>query len=198
MRARLALRLSQQTVVLREILLKDKPAEMLSISAKGTVPVLQLGSGLVIDESIDIAYWALQQNDPEGYLALDNEQRKQTQCLVASCDGDFKHWLDRYKYADRYPEHPAEYYRQQAETFLFELEKRLQKHKFLLSNRAALADIAIFPFIRQFALVDKAWFDQIPHEKLRAWLAYYLESELFNSIMVKVATWSAEQKPIYL
>lgn len=197
MRARLALHLSKQKIILREILLKNKPAEMLSLSPKGTVPILQLENGQVLDESIDIAYWALKRHDPQNYLPTGSEL-KMTQQLVTHCDGEFKHWLDRYKYADRFPEEPAEYYRGKSEAFIQKLNQILQSQSFLLGSEPSLADIAIFPFIRQFAFVDKVWFNQIDYPNLHVWLQYHLESTVFNSIMQKVPVWQPYQTPIYL
>lgn len=198
MRARLALRLSGLQIVLREILLKDKPSEMLQLSPKGTVPVLHLDNGQVLDESIDIAYWALEQNDPQGYLPRDNSQKTITNQWLSGCDEQFKHWLDRYKYADRHPEHSEKYYREQGESFLQALEAVLVQHSFLLGEKASLADIAVFPFIRQFAHVDKNWFDQCKYISVRRWLEHHLNSELFQSIMLKVPVWSPDQEIRYL
>lgn len=197
MRARLALRLSKQKIILREILLKDKPADMLQLSPKGTVPVLQLKDGTVLDESIDIAYWALQQYDPENYLPV-GQHRETTDELISECDGDFKYYLDRYKYADRFPEKPVSHYREKGEAFLQRLDHILQSQHFLMGDKAALADIAIFPFVRQFAFVDKNWFDQSPYTTLQNWLQYNLESQLFEDIMHKVPVWQPQQEPIYL
>ncbi len=198
MRARLALRLSKQKITLREILLKNKPAEMLAISPKATVPVLLLDDGTVIDESALIAQWALEQSDPEGYYPNNDANKQLTQELIDECDGDFKHWLDRYKYADRFPEESEQYYRQQGEVFLSKLNQLLNDNAFLLGANPSLADIAIFPFVRQFYGVDKNWNMQESYPKLYEWLHFYLESELFASIMQKNTPWSPDQAPIYL
>lgn len=187
-RARLAIYASGVTVELREILLRDKPEHMLQLSPKGTVPVLQLADGEVIDESIDVFHWALQVNDPNAWLAVDKDKLTQ---LIERNDGEFKHWLDRYKYSVGYPEYSAEYYRQQAEDFIAELEQCLVVNQYLLGSKLTAADMAILPFIRQFAFVDKAWFDSAPYPKVQVWLAEFLGSEVFLAVMDKYPPWQA-------
>jgi len=190
MRARLAIANSHIPVELREVVLRDKPQQLIDISPKATVPVLLLPDNTVIDESLDIMSWALKQNDPAHWFnSLSNEQKTLSQKLIANNDGDFKYYLDRYKYADRYPEHTQQYYRQQAEIFLVLLEQHLHQNGYLICNRITLADMAILPFIRQFAFADKAWFDQSPYSHIQAWLAEFIESELFQRIMVKYSAW---------
>ena len=184
MRARLALYFSALPYRKHEVSLKDKPAEMLDISPKGTVPVLQLADGGVIEESLDIALWALGQNDPQQLLQR-TEARQEMLTLIERNDGEFKHWLDRYKYADRHLENTPEFYRSQGENFLRDLEQRLSATRFLMGDEPSFADIAIMPFIRQFAHVDKPWFEQTPHQHLQHWLAYWLESPAFTEIMIK-------------
>lgn len=198
MRARLALKLSKQKIEIREILLKDKPAEMLAMSSKGTVPVLVYSSEKVIDESIDIAHWALKQNDPEHYLPKTSNEAELTKSLIQQCDGEFKYYLDRYKYFDRYPEFSQQHYHLHCEAYLETLIAQLNKHNYLISDSPCLADIAIFPFIRQFAMVDSEWFRQSVDPKLINWLDYFLESALFKSIMKKYPVWQTGQAPIYL
>lgn len=153
---------------------------MLTISPKGTVPVLQLPDGTVLEESLDIMHWALKQNDPDNWLATDGYQS-----LLAINDGSFKKALDRYKYADRHPEQPASSYRAQGEEFLKELEQRLQQHRYLISDYITLADAAIAPFVRQFAHVDRDWFFATPYTALQHWLNNWLESVLFTTVMEK-------------
>jgi len=182
MRARMALRYAGVAVDIREISLKAKPAHMLQVSPKGTVPVLVLSGGQVIDESLEIMIWALQQQDDDGWLETDNLQAQQ---LIAENDGRFKQNLDQYKYAIRFPEHPAEYYRTQGEEFLTKLELRLHQTGFLIGDTISLADIAIFPFVRQFAAVDNAWFESTDYLKLKLWLKHMVESALFQSVMEK-------------
>lgn len=182
MRARMALSYAGISVDIREIALKDKPAHMLQVSPKGTVPVLVLADGQVIDQSLDIMVWALQQRDTGGWLAADVEH---TQQLIAENDGAFKQNLDRYKYAIRFPEQPAEDYRSAAEQFLVKLELQLQQSDFLFGNAVSLADIAIFPFIRQFAAVDHVWFESTDYIKLKSWLQRLITSALFERVMAK-------------
>lgn len=184
MRARLALYFSELPYKKHEVSLKDKPPAMLEISPKGTVPVLQLADGSVIEESLDIALWALKQNDPQQLLQR-AEVLREMLSLIERNDGEFKHWLDRYKYADRHLENTPEFYRSQGESFLIELEQRLSTRSFLMGGNPSFADIAIMPFVRQFAHVDKAWFAQTPHKHLQHWLAYWLESAAFTQIMLK-------------
>ena len=186
MRARMALRYAGIAVEIREISLKDKPQSMRKVSPKATVPVLVLQDGTVLEESLDIMRWALQQRDSDGWLSADSEL---TQQLIAENDGSFKQALDKYKYAIRFPEQPAETYRAQGEVFLQKLESLLGRSKFLLKDQISQADIAIFPFIRQFSGVDTAWFETAPYPKLRAWLKGLVESELFVSIMEKQPTY---------
>ena len=193
-RARLSLTASQTEVELREVVLKDKPEAMLQASAKGTVPVLVLPSADVLAESLDIMHWALEQNDPQNWLAQDNpEQQQLMAALIAENDQVFKPNLDRYKYFERFPEQSQQAYRQQCEYWLQQLEKRLQQTIFLTADTCTLADAALFPFIRQFAFVDKVWFDQSPYPALQAWLEHWLNSPLFLSVMDKYPQWQPEQ-----
>ncbi|NOR72199.1 MAG: glutathione S-transferase [Methylomarinum sp.] len=195
MRARLAIANSAIPVELREVVLRNKPQQLLDISAKGTVPVLLLLDGTVIDESLGIMHWVLAQNDPDNWLANDlTEDIKQ---LIQGNDEEFKYYLDRYKYADRYPEQPETYYREQAEQFLLDLESRLSQHNFLCSDAVSLADIAIFPFIRQFANVNSDWFQASPYTYLKQWLQLHIESALFISIMDKYPAWEAENESVF-
>lgn len=181
MRARMALRYSGVPVEIVEVSLKAKPAEMLAISPKGTVPVLD-ADGRVIDESLEIMRWALAQNDPQGWL-LDGDSRIAE--LIEANDQGFKVDLNRYKYSERYPEQPMEVYRAQGAVFLQRLEGLLQDRDYLLADHPSLADIALLPFVRQFAHVDREWFAQTPYPRLQAWLHNFLESDLFTSIMKK-------------
>src|SRR3990167_4657092 len=182
MRARMALKYAGINFEIREIELKSKHIEMLKVSPKGTVPVLVLHNGAVLEQSLDIMVWALRQNDADGWLEADCGQ---TQQLIAENDTGFKPALDQYKYAIRFPEQPAEAYRTQGEIFLQKLELLLSQHQFLLKDQVSLADIAIFPFIRQFAAVDSVWFESAPYSKLKVWLKALIESALFVSVMKK-------------
>ena len=183
----MALNYAGITVELREVLLRDKPRSMLLASAKGTVPVLVFPDGRVIDESIDVMRWALLQRDPEHWWRHDLEE--ETNSLVGENDHVFKKHLDRYKYADRYPEQPQSFYRGKAEAFLRKLEQRLVLTRYLLDDQLTFSDVATFPFVRQFAYVDKAWFDSAPYPKLSAWLQSFLDSDLFLSVMTKYPRW---------
>jgi len=191
MRARLALCYAQQTVELREIVLRAKPAEMLAISPKGTVPVLQLPEGQVIEQSLEIMQWALQQQDPLGWLPTTVDGQAAVMGLIMQNDHSFKAVLDRYKYPERYPEQDAMFYRDQGEQFLAQLEDRLTPQAYLCSDQISLADVAIFPFIRQFAQVDRAWFDQADYPRVQAWLAEWLDSRLFAHVMQKFPIWQS-------
>ncbi|MCD2449419.1 glutathione S-transferase [Methylicorpusculum oleiharenae] len=184
MRARLAIRHANIKVELREIELRSKPAQMLEASPKGTVPVLVLGDGTVIDESLDIMLWALQQNDPGKWLQVNDFE-----ALIQTNDSSFKYNLDRYKYAERYPEHPAGFYRQQGELFLAELESRLMRTQYLCGSYFSIADAAIAPFIRQFAAVDERVFQTLPYPALKRWLAAFLTLPLFDAVMSRYAAW---------
>ena len=182
MRARMALAYANISFEHREILLKDKPESMLEYSVKGTVPVFIVDKK-VIDESLDVMYWSLEQSDIYGWL--DNEKQSE---LIALCDNRFKAELDSYKYSDRHELTEIEY-REQALWFLQLLDKKLSQNKFLLGSKISMADIAIFPFIRQFSFVDKQWFDKTSYCFLQKWLSYHLNSNLFQSIMNKYPIW---------
>jgi glutathione S-transferase len=184
-RARLAITYAGITVEIREVQLKHKPEQMLAISPKGTVPVLQLPDGKVIDESLVIMRWALAQNDPERWLDAGEDAEK----LIQWNDGEFKYYLDRYKYADRYPEFPALYSRNEGEKFLAELETKLSQNQHLIGRHCSIADAAIFPFIRQFAAVDYQWFNSSNYPHLKSWLSELIESDLFLAVMFKVTDW---------
>ena len=189
MRARMALAASGAEVMLREVLLKDKPAELLAASPKATVPVLVLSDGRVVEESLDVMQWALEYRDPLNWLegeALDSD-------WISACDGDFKHWLDRYKYAERYPEHAAEDYRQNAEAFIQKLEDQLSSTDWVGGDAANAVDVALFPFMRQFAGVDPSWWQQAPYPHVQQWLENWLNSALFSAIMANYPRWESGQ-----
>ena len=197
MRARLAITGSGVQCELREVVLKDKPDTLITLSPKATVPVLQTRDGRVIEESLDIMFWALNQHDPEGwYRALEPQQFQAAMALIENNDNKFKYFLDRYKYADRYPEYDQFYYREQGEKTLARLETLLAQNGGLLRDSWSLADIALLPFIRQFAFVNKNWFDNAPYPHVRRWLEDFLASDLFQSIMPKYAQWHEGNKPV--
>lgn len=182
MRARMALRYSGVPLNTIEVSLKAKPADMLLASPKGTVPVLVCADGRVIEQSLDIMRWALACNDPDNWLQSGNPLIEQ---LLDENDRVFKVQLDRYKYAIRYPEYPMEHYRAQGQSFLLRLETLLSHSPYLAGDTLSLADVALAPFVRQFAHVDRDWFTQAPYPHLRAWLERFLASELFTSVMGK-------------
>ncbi|MEP2987976.1 MAG: glutathione S-transferase [Parasphingorhabdus sp.] len=187
MRARMALMMSGQTVKLREVVLRDKPREMIEASSKATVPVLILEDGTVIDESLAIMNWALNKNDPEGW----SKDRTVSETLVAEADGEFKTHLDRYKYPSRYDDVDPIEHRTVGLTILRSWDRRISGKGQLAGSSRVLADIAIFPFVRQFANYDRSWFDAQSIPALQKWLAGHLESDLFQSIMAKYPQWKA-------
>jgi len=209
MRARLAIAASGLSVELREVVLKNKPAELLAASAKGTVPVLVLPNGQVIDESLDVMLWALGQHDPYNWLEPKNAEAAVSTmadmlALIAANDGTFKHSLDRYKYPHRYAvEHTdgdaprfAQTHRRLGATWLCALEWRLEgwlEGGYLFGSRASLADMALLPFTRQFAHTDAAWFAAQPWPRLQAWLAAFEASSLYADVMRRCCT---NQHPI--
>ncbi|MGB0934844.1 MAG: glutathione S-transferase [Alphaproteobacteria bacterium] len=196
MRARVALKYSGQKIELREILLRDKPAHMLEISPKGTVPVLWLTDDTVVDESLDVIDWALSQNDPEGWTTGDLDQTNE---LIIENDTKFKFNLDRYKYPHRYEDQPDPIdHRNAAEETLQKLEGLLSKNPYLLGTSRTKADVAIFPFIRQFSMVDENWFASTAYPNLKKWLQQHLEWDLYQTVMEKRDPWTPEDAPIYL
>jgi glutathione S-transferase len=199
MRARLALTISRQKCVLREIILRDKPAEMVMLSPKATVPVLHLTDGRVLEESLDIIYWALERNDPGQWLIPSEGTLSEMQALIAHNDGPFKHHLDRYKYATRQDEetNPIEH-RTEGMKFLNTLNDRLKNSLQLFGDKPALADYAIIPFVRQFANTDRIWFDAQSFLNVQKWLNFHLNSEIFLAIMKKWPVWApGDQEPIF-
>ncbi len=192
MRARLALASSGLKCALREIVLRDKAPEFVEASPKATVPVLVDAAGGVLEESLDIMDWALGRHDPEGLLPTDSEREAAMRALIADIDGPFKIHLDRYKYPNRFEgEGPVdtEAERAAAGRIIDELETRLKASYWLFGDRPGYADLAILPFVRQFAFVDKAWFDTQPWPQVQDWLARFLASDRFLSIMTKYPKW---------
>jgi glutathione S-transferase len=181
-RSRLALHQANIDYESIEISLKDKSSEFLALSPKGTVPVLVDIDGAVIEESLEIMLWALNQNDPAGWLLNDEHASSK---LIDENDLNFKKNLDRYKYADRFPEHSKEYYRSQCEIFLNLLNDKLQSNLYLMAERISLADVAIFPFIRQFSLVDEDWFLNSKYQELKKWLNDLKNTQMFQEVMKK-------------
>jgi glutathione S-transferase len=194
MRARLALLLAQKTVLLRDVVLNNKPVEMLAASCKEkgkvTVPLLVFEQGEVIDESLDIMLWALHENDPQQLLCPDDPQALPLMlALIQRNDHDFIAQLKQYKAAARYKDASQEYCRRQCEPFIAELEQRLTASAFFFGERASLADYALLPFIRQFARVDRQWYIKAPYPNLQRWLNSQLQSAIFTKVLAKYPLW---------
>ncbi|WP_371225261.1 glutathione S-transferase [Roseovarius sp. 2305UL8-3] len=188
-RARLALASSGVSVELREVVLRDKPAAFLAASPSATVPCLDTATG-VIDESLEIMIWALHQNDPEGWLDMPDTD------LITTCDGPFKTALDRYKYPTRYTDVDPEQARAAASDFLEVLNQKLDDEPYLFGASPKLADMAILPFVRQFAHVDLNWFDAQSWSAVIAWLGRFKTSGRFGAIMAKYPAWMPDDMPI--
>jgi len=195
MRARMALWYSRNPVELREVVLSDKPRELIEISAKATVPVLVLPDGRVIDESVDIMKWALSCSDPDGWLDIDQGA---ADALVERNDFEFKPSLDRYKYPERFGDRPGdrlgqlsvEVNRARGLEYLHCLDALCRQHPYLFGERISMIDVAVAPFVRQFANVDIEWFESAAGDVLQRWLARFVQSELFLSVMRKYPRWS--------
>jgi len=191
MRARCALIYAQIPVQIREIELRAKPPSMLHFSPKGTVPVLVTAEKAVIDQSLDIMYWALKQSDPDQWLPeRDSPQRQEMQTWITCNDGPFKQLLDQYKYPNRFPELSSESVIKTAcEIYLHPLNQRLEKNQFLLGKNLSMLDIALFPFVRQWMIVDENRFHQLDLKPLSTWLNFMIMSDLFNQAMAKYPVW---------
>ena len=193
MRARLALRVSRLSYEHREVALKAKPAEMLAASPKGTVPVLCLPTGEVLQQSLDIMLWALQRNDPGAWLPSSPENWTLTHEGIALNDGEFKAHLDRYKYPQRFGLVDGLSHRTQAANMLMQWQMRLQAQAFLSGPQWGLLDACVAPFVRQFARTDRAWFDAQPWPELVQWLTTFENSEAFAAVMHKHPLWVSSQ-----
>jgi len=190
----MALASSGIQVELREVKLSGMPESMLQLSPKATVPVLLSGDGLVVDESLDVMVWSLSQTDPQGWLDIDEASHQ----LIQRCDEEFKPLLDGYKYADRHPDFSQLEHRIRAEVFLRELNQLLSLNDYLSAAQCRLTDVAIFPFIRQFAGVDAAWFERSEYAFVRNWLKGMLGSPLFQKVMLKYPFWKPGDEAVYL
>ena len=188
-RARMVLSYMEVSVELREVLLNERPQSLYKISSKGTVPVLLLKDGKVIDESLDIMRWAIKQGEQKLYEDKLNEQNQ----LIKYNDTKFKYWLDKYKYHVRYLEHSRDYYQRKCSKTLAEYDMMLRGNAYLMGDRIRLADIAIFPFIRQCANVDQNWFNN-KYPNLNQWLEIWKQSRLFKSVMMKYNQWRLGDK----
>ncbi|MEM7427218.1 MAG: glutathione S-transferase [Pseudomonadota bacterium] len=189
MRARLAIASAGYRCELREIVLRDKAPEFVEASPKATVPVLVTAEGLVVEESLDVMQLVLGEHDPENWLTPQQGDLQAMHRLIAECDGPFKRALDRYKYSTRYEDADPRAEREAGAAFLRKLDARLEGHAFLFGDVVSLADMAIAPFVRQFAHTDKAWFDRQPWPQLHRWLADFLKSERFKAIFRKYPKW---------
>jgi len=198
MRAHMALKYAGIKAELREVDLKALPEELMDATENNTVPVLVIDRENVMDESWDIVKWALSQNDPDNWLGENSQYLLDAEILIETNDFSFKPDLDHYKYADRHPEHAEEYYREQCEEFIEELEEMLAEHAFLLADELSLADIGIFPFVRQFSLVDQDWFLKSPYPKVQQWLTGMIDSELFKDVFQKHELWKAGDTAKYI
>ena len=196
MRARSAVLASGVVCELREVILRNKPQALLDASPKATVPVLVQPDGSVIDQSLDIMLWALGLNDPLAWLPAASRELPAMMDLIAECDGEFKHHLDRYKYPQRYDDVDGRVHRDEAASWLFKIEVRLERAAFLFGEHQAIADAAIVPFVRQFARTDLEWFEAQPWPRLQAWLQQWTESTLFERIMGKYPPWTPGQPPL--
>ena len=192
MRARMVLLHSKIQCEIREIKLSNKPKEMLAISPKGTVPVLILENGDILDESLGVMLWAIEQGNLRN---LFNSGKKEMLDLIKINDGEFKDAIDRYKYSSLYPEKPMIEYRKMGELFLEKIESYLERNKFIFGKNISLADLAIFPFIRQFCRVDIDWFNSSLFKKIKEWTLFFEGSENFIDIMRKIKPWTTGDKP---
>ena len=183
----MAIHISGQKCELREVLLRDKPPSMLEYSPKGTVPVLVLQDGNVIDESLDVIDWALNLNDPDDWQR--SKDTKKTKELIKINDGEFKYHLDRYKYSKRYDNEDPEFHRKKCLKFIESVNNELNNSKYIFDDNIPYADIVLLPFMRQFRIADMEWFDSLPYDNLKKWLSSFLDSSLLNSIMKKYDLW---------
>jgi len=189
MRARLALLASGTRVQLREVVLKDKPAALLAASPKGTVPVMVLAGGEVIDQSLNIMLKVLRDHDPLMWLPATADALARSLNLIARCDGEFKPHLDRYKYPHRFNLPDGHENRAQGAIFLIAINEVLSVQDFLHGPHWGMADAAIAPFVRQFAHTDAVWFSAQPWNALQSWLQAFEASETFARCMQKMPTW---------
>ena len=192
----MALCVSNHIFEIREVVLKNKPIELIELSPKGTVPVLLLDTGEVLEESLDIMCWALKRSDPFSWLAPDDGDLASMLDFIEVFDNDFKFSLDRYKYPQRYENSDALFHRQEGEKFLNVLNEKLEKNGYLFGRLPALADFAILPFVRQFANTDRDWFDSLSYSNLHGWLRALLNGRPFITIMEKYPAWSPGNDPV--
>lgn len=199
MRGRMAIYKSKASVVLRDIVLNNKPDEMIKYSPKATVPVLVLPNGDVIDESLDVMLWALKASDPDNLLLSENPENLQVMLsLIQQFDTEFKSALEAYKCAKRYRETNIAECRVVCERYIKILEDELAKQSYIMGEKESLADIAILPFIRQFGRVERQWYLESPYPNLRQWLNNYLQCVMFSKVMTKHPLWETNQTPLIM
>ncbi len=191
MRARLSLVVSKTRVEIREVLLKKKPKEFLDVSASATVPCL-ITNEEILDESMDIMYWALKKSDPQNWLKMP----KLGNDLIKENDTSFKHYLDLTKYHIRYPRLNPKESRIKASAFLIKLES-IMVDNFLFGSTPTIADMSILPFVRQFANTDLEWFDNQNWPRVKSWLYKFISSEIFHEIQIKFVQWQTNSKPCF-
>jgi glutathione S-transferase len=191
MRARLAIQACDISLELREVVLRDKPSEMLEVSPKATVPVLVLPDDRVVEESLDVMHWAMQLSDVSGWRDYSKDILDEMDHLIEKNDGPFKSALDRYKYPNRYEGIDRVEERGKGADFIKELEKKLVRHRYLFGDQFAFADAAILPFVRQFAHVDRDWFWSQSWLNVFRWLEEFLDSNQFKSVMIKYDKWES-------
>lgn len=197
MRARLALAACGQVYELREVILARKPAELLKVSPKATVPVMILPAGDVIDQSLDIMHWALLQHDPQQWLPANDAAFEESSEWISRCDGPFKRQLDRYKYPQRHGLADGLENRAQAAGYLHRINEQLARQPALAGVKPGLADMAVAPFVRQFAHVDPIWFESQDWQPLKIWLHHFENSPLLARVMTKYPAWEPGQTPVY-
>ena len=198
MRARMAIHTSQIKCELREVLLRNKPKEMIDISPKGTVPVLLLDDGTMIEESIDIMKWSFSLNDPLLILEEYQEKKNEMDHLIQLFDSSFKNYLDRYKYSNRYENEDPIVNRDLAIEILDKIERQINNHNLLYGNRFSFVDMAILPFIRQFRIADIDWFDNdMALPRIQQWLNQFLNSDLYLTVMNKYKVWENNDPIVY-
>lgn len=199
MRARIAIFKSRKAVELRDVKLDNKPEAMLIASPKGTVPILVVSATEIIDESLDVMLWSLGQSDPDNLLGNQSDGSSELPSLLSfvnKYDQEFKGCIERYKCAKRYHEPNLVECREACERYIQDLERRLSQHKYVMGTHESLADIAIFPFIRQFAKVERQWYVQAPYPNLKKWLNKYLQSAMFNKVMAQYPIWEEGNEPV--
>lgn len=194
-RARYTLSLLNIKVEIREVVLRNKPEALLALGGRSSVPQMICEQGTRYPESMDIIRWAMTKKQNANIYS--EQQENEIAAWLFQTDHRFKVWLDKYKYADRHPAHSQAYYRSQAERFLRRLESKLSKQAFLLGDEMSMADVLVFPFIRQFRGVDNAWFDQSQYLNVRSWLKQIIEDEAFEKVMIKLPPWQEGDEPRY-